>query len=247
MKILGYSERGIINSLIFSIGEHKELMSKFINKITVHESFKLGNPKRYTVLLEQSFSDFGDADLIIIIHYKNEKIEKAEDKKVLFIEGKVKTSGSNWNIKTQHEKYIQMKEYKGYSSNLFYQLYFKKQLIDHWPDIKNDLKKDKRDRKVAIKSFFRNRKIGNNPIVHKAFNLIECKEAYYIGIVPTKQSDINNFDGLVDFDMCFLSWEKVEEFCEENKNEHPCLEKVLEIFEYNDEQIYSRDKKLKSI
>lgn len=52
MKILGYSERGIINSLIFSIGEDKELMSKFINKITVHESFKLGNPKRYTVLLE---------------------------------------------------------------------------------------------------------------------------------------------------------------------------------------------------
>lgn len=240
MKILGYSERGIINSFIFSIGEDKELMSKFINKITVHESFKLGNPKRYTVLLEQSFSDFGDADMVIIIHYKDKEVEKAEDKIVLFIEGKVNTSGSNWIIKTQHDKYIQKKEYKGYSSNLFYQLYFKKQLIDNWPDIKNDLEKDTKDRKVAIQSFFRKRKIGNNPIVHKAFNLIECKEAYYIGIVPTKQSEIDNFDGKIDFDMSFLSWEKVEEFCEENKEQHACLEKVLDIFDYNDQQIYNR-------
>ncbi|RBN49348.1 hypothetical protein [Flavobacterium psychrolimnae] len=246
MKILGYSERGIINSLIFSIGEDKELMGEFINKITLNEPFNLGKPDRYTVLLEQSFSDFGDADLVIIIHYKDEKIEKADDKIVLFIEGKVKTSGSNWIIKTQFDKYFQKKEYKGYSSNLFYQLYFKKQLIDNWPEIKKQIEKDKIDKKgekLEIKSFFRNRKIGNNPIVEKAFNLIECKEAYYIGIIPTLQEDINKFNDKIDFEMSFLSWEKVEEFCEENKSKHPSLEKVIEIFDYNDKQIYNRIKK----
>ena len=235
MKILGYSERGIINSLIFSIGEDKELMSKFINTITLQESFKLGNPKRYTVLLEQSFSDFGDADLVIIIHYEDEKVEQAKDKVVLFIEGKVKTSGSNWVVKTQFDKYLQKKEYKGYSSNLFYQLYFKKQLVDNWAAIKQNKLDGKKN---GIDSFFRSRKIGNNPIVEKAFSLIECKEAYYIGIVPTLQADLDTFNEKVDYDMSFLSWEKVEEFCQQNE-----LTKVLEIFDYNGEQIYKKSKK----
>ncbi|MCG9792462.1 hypothetical protein [Flavobacterium algicola] len=236
MKILGYSERGIINSLIFSIGEDKVLMNKFIETITIHESFNLGTPERYTVLLEQSFSDFGDADLVIIIHYKDEKIEKAADKIVLFIEGKVKTSGSNWIIKTQFDKYFQKKEYKGYSSNLFYQLYFKKQLIDNWAILKQNKLDGNRS---GIKSFFRNRKIGDNPIVEKAFNLIECKEAYYIGIIPTLKEDLKKFNDKIDFEMSFLSWERVEEFCREND-----LQKVLNIFDYNDKQIYNRVKKL---
>lgn len=238
MKILGYSERGIINSLIFSIGEDKALMDKFIGKISLPKPFELGNPKRYTILLEQSFSDFGDADLVIIIHYKDEEVEKAEDKIVLFIEGKVNTSLSSWNINTHFNNYDKKEEFDGYSSNLFYQLYFKKQLIDNWPIIEQQIKKEKKEKEIEIKSFFRPRKIGNNPIVHKAFNLIECSKAYYIGLIPAKQVDFDKFEGKLDFDIHFLLWETVEKFCEDHK-----LKKVIEIFEYNDEQIYKRDKK----
>lgn len=235
MKILGYSERGIINSLIFSIGEDKELMDEFIDKISLPKPFELGNPKRYTILLEQSFSDFGDADLVIIIHYKDEEVEKAEDKKVLFIEGKVNTSLSSWNINKHYDNYNKGEKFDGYSSNLFYQLYFKTLLIKNW----NDINVNKENKEFKVDSKFRERKIGNNPIVHKAFDLIECCQAYYIGLIPTRQVDFDEFKGKLDFDMHFLLWETVEKFCEDNK-----LEKVLKIFEHNDEQIYKRDKKI---
>jgi hypothetical protein len=239
MKILGYSERGIINSLIFSIGEDKVLMDKFIDKISLPKPFELGNPKRYTILLEQSFSDFGDADLVIIIHYKEEEVEKPEDKIVLFIEGKVNTSLSSWNINKHYDNYKNGVKYDGYSSNLFFQLFFKKQLIDNWTKIEQHIKNDKIG---EIKSFFRPRKIGNNPIVHKAFNLIECSQAYFVGLIPTRQVDFDKFEGKLDFDVHFLLWETVENFCKKNKSEYPSLEKVIKIFDYNDEQIYKRDK-----
>ena len=82
MKILGYSERGIINSLIFCIVESKdkELMNKFIELIKIPELTVLGEPNDYTILLEQSFSGFGDADLVIIMEYDMRKtpIETSE-------------------------------------------------------------------------------------------------------------------------------------------------------------------------
>ena len=240
MKILGYSERGIINSLIFSIGENKELMDKFIAKINLPKPFELGNPKRYTILLEQSFSDFGDADLVIIIHYKDKEVEKAEDKKVLFIEGKVNTSLSSWNINKHYDNYLDGVKFDGYSSNLFYQLYFKKQLIDNWSDINTNIE----NKEFKTESKFRDRKIGNNPIVHKAFKMIECSQAYYIGLIPTRQDAFKDFKGNLDFDMHYLLWETVEKFCDDNIEKYPSLEKVLEIFVYNDEQIYKRDKKV---
>ena len=79
------------------------------------------------------------------------------------------------------------------------------------------------------------RKIGENKVVLKAIKKIKkCKEAYYIGIIPSKQVDIDKFESKIDFDMHFLSWEKVHEFC---KNEQK-LKKVVKIFKYNKGHIY---------
>lgn len=234
MKILGYSERGIINSLIFNIGDDKDLMSKFIGLIDFPKTFELGSPKDYTILLEQSFSRFGDADLVILIHY-----EKAEDKKVLFIEGKVKTSNGNWNIQSQFDKYIDpikdvnKMKHKNYWSNLFSQLYLKNLLIERWDDINND------NKFVIDTPFLGQRKIGTNRIVLNAFNLIKCtkNKAHYIGLIPTSKVDLDNFKGKLDFDMHFLLWEKVHDFCKKEEK----LKDVLEIFEYNKGQIYKYD------
>ncbi len=230
MKILGYSERGIINSLVFSIGEDKELMDEFISLINIPEIEKLKDTaKDYTILLEQSFSRFGDADLVIIIHYK-----KPENNKVLFIEGKVKTSSGNWNIQYQFDKYDDEEQYKkkekysGYSSNLFFQLYLKQLLF-------NNFTISEFEKGVIEPKFDDIRKIGENKVVLKAIKKIKkCKVAYYIGLIPTKQVDIDKFESKIDFDMHFLSWEKVYEFC---KNEQK-LKKVVKIFKYNKGQIY---------
>lgn len=240
MKILGYSERGIINSLIFKIGENKKLMNQFIDLISEHNNIDLGKPTDYTILLEQSFSDFGDADLIIIVKYKNPK-----HKKVLFIEGKVRAQKNSWKIQGEYEKYTKKEKFIGYSSNLFYQLYFKSLLMKHWYEI------DK-NKEFEVDSNFRNRKIGNNEVVLKAFiKLKECKEAYYIGLIPTKQEEIKVFlkdnekilEADKDLKLHFLSWETVHKFCEEHK-----LKKVLKIFKFNKGQIYQpMDKQLEAI
>jgi hypothetical protein len=77
------------------------------------------------------------------------------------------------------------------------------------------------------------RKIGNNRIVLKAFELIGYSQAYYIGIIPTSQENIKNFTDKNDCGLHFLAWETVRKFCEDQK-----LNKVLEIFEFNKGQIY---------
>lgn len=222
MKILGYSERGIINSLIFNIGEDKELLNKFIESIKLRNPFELGEPKDYTILLEQSFSRFGDSDLIIIIDY-----EKPENKKVLFFEGKVKTYKRNWNIQTQFNKYKKQEKYNGSSSNLFFQLHLKKLLIENLVEIKE---------KGGIREpkFGDFRKKGSNKIVLDAFDLIADSEAYYIGLIPISQKKIDEFiEENKDLGLHFISWETVYDFCQCNN-----LEKVKEIFKYNEGQIY---------
>lgn len=240
MKILGYSERGIINSLIFSIGEDKEiegneLMGRFINKISLPEKLLLGIPLNYTILLEQSFSRFGDSDLVILIHY-----EKAEDDIVLFIEGKVKRSQrKHWGLKAEFERYFEKEQYEkkikynGYSSNLFFQLHLKKQMFDNCnlSDFKNGVYEPK---------FNDNRKIGENKVVLKALEKIKrCKEAYYIGIIPSTNDEIKELikdnDYISDnLKIHFLSWKTVHDFCKAEDK----LEKVVKIFEYNKGQIY---------
>lgn len=232
MEILGYSERGMINSLMYNIGEDKELLKAFIKLISLPESIDIEDANDFEIIIEQSLSQFGDADLIIIAHCNNNK------KKVLFFEAKVKTTQGNWIIGDQFAKYNVNNEkkgyYKGYSSNLFYQLYLKKLLIDNHSSIVNDgIVEDKLEKK---------RSIGGNVIVKNAAKMIgEGTSYYYIGIIPTMDDDIkaflnNNNDSLKDNfgkELYFLSWKTIKDFCEKEK-----LQKVLKVFEYNDGQIY---------
>jgi hypothetical protein len=223
-RILGYSERGIINSLIFSIGEDNELMGKFIGLIGIDEIKELGKPTDYEILLEQSFSDFGDADLIIIIKYENPLREI-----VLFIEGKVKTyQRKYWDIKEEYKKFTKKDKYNGSASNLFFQLYLKSLLMQSREKI--ILKKDS-----IIEAKHRTRKIGNNDVVFRAFKkLLPCETSYYIGLIPSTDEEIKTFKKNDKTGYHYLSWKSVHEFCKSEKK----LKKVLDVFDYNEGQIY---------
>lgn len=231
MKILGYSERGIINSLIFSIGEKKELMNAFIGKIAIPEIELLRDSvKDYTILLEQSFSRFGDSDLVIIIEY-----EKPIKNKVLFIEGKVNTFKGSWNIQSQFDKYIEpindenIIKPTNYWSNLFSQLHLKKLLIENWNSIVFE------DDFEINTAYLGNRKIGSNGIVMSALQFIKCdiSDAYFVGLIPSAESEIEKFQQNHNTGNYYISWGKVHQFCKDYK-----LEKVLDIFNYNEGQIY---------
>ena len=101
-------------------------------------------------------------------------------------------------------------------------------LVKHWNDINEN-------KGFEVDSYFRKRKIGDNPIVLKAFQeLKNCKNAYHIGLIPTLENDIKCFLlGKEDLGIHFLSWETIHQFCIDKK-----IENVLEIFKFNEGQIY---------
>ena len=224
MAIYGYSERGIINSLLFSIGNDASLMYEFIRLIKIPTLFEQGKPKSYDILLEQSFSQFGDADLVIIMHYENN-----QKSKVLFIEGKVKTyQKKHWSVQKQYEEFITLDKSKKNTSNLFFQLHLKKLLIDNAEKINNN--------EIVEEPWYKTqRSIGKNDIVKNAFNKVKNCDAYYIGLIPSTQNEINDFvkrytkpDKVTILNsMHVLSWHLVKKFCEKKNYEKNFLNEIL--------------------
>ncbi|WNM17975.1 hypothetical protein [Flavobacterium capsici] len=232
MAIYGYSERGIINSLVFSIGDDNALMGSFIKSLGI--PMRLGTPREYTVLLEHSFFELGVSDLIIIISYD----DSAEDK-VLFIEGKAKNSGStNWPIVYYQDRFDKNKEHHGFTSNLFFQLHLKKLLFDRREVIMET-------GEIIEPRFNKKRKTARNPIVTRAFEHIAKCRPFYVGIVPLTDREIAEFNSTVVYTnypedfvkigkyIHLVSWETVYGFCIAKG-----LETVNSNFEYNRELFF---------
>ncbi|MEI8048909.1 MAG: hypothetical protein WCI92_16120 [Bacteroidota bacterium] len=222
MKILGYSERGIINSIIFNIGDKIHLVKDLVNLISFPNKIDIGDPDDYTILLEQSLSRFGDCDLIIIFTYNSSK-----RKTVLFLEAKVKTIQGKWSLDKHFESYNYLPVKKGNTSNLFSQLYLKRLLMEDYDPVQ----------KSAIDKYNKVRKIGKNDIVHKAFSQFsDATDKFYIGIIPATDLEIHAFLGKHFKYSCpyyFVSWKSIHDFCILNN-----LSKVLEVFDHNKGQIY---------
>jgi len=185
VEVYGYSERGIFNSIVFYFGVYFDKIPNFLKTLEIEDETIYEQEVKYTFLVEQSFSDFGSCDLVIIAENQQKK-----SKIVVFIEGKVKTSQVGFSLEQQ---FLKLKDcnvkFKGISSNIFVQLYYKYLLIkiiqnniDETTNlIINDIfKKDKNNE----------RKIGNNKIVLKAIEKIRnATKIYYVAILPEyKQS-----------------------------------------------------------
>jgi hypothetical protein len=137
-KVTGYSERGVINSLIYNIFYSKNNLEKikiFLSMIclpnlgNIQNNIRISdfsNVNKVEILIEQSFSDFGDCDLVILVE-KNINSEKV--KQAIFVEAKVKTyrvsRSSSWSIAKEYDKFKNKN-----TSSLFFQLYSKMQLIE---------------------------------------------------------------------------------------------------------------------
>jgi hypothetical protein len=258
MDILGYSERGIINALFYEMKfsqDNLQLLNDFLSLVSFPYrtvNFQISDAK---ILIEQSFSDFGDADVVLLVNNQG-------DKQVIFIEAKVKTFQGSWSIRKEFEKFkegiAKQESPKGFSSNLFVQLYFKTKLIKA---LKSDsiqleegvqfpeclLKKDRKTHKRVIL-----RKIGENEVVLEAVNQLEdySKDAFFIALVPDDTSSLRNFyqntlkgyrpNGFQEWDIRnwgYHSWAQVEEFCRKCKNR---LDGTINIFNFNKGQIYEK-------
>ena len=249
MEILGYSERGILNSLLYEIRYAKngdELLNQLIDKM----KFPLTDDKplrgNALVLVEQSLSDFGDADAVVLIQ------SDANKKCAIFIEAKV---GAKWSIEDRFDGFKKGVKsdfvQRGFSSNIFTQLYHKQQIIKYSMDeLKAGICFPKWSFTKKAQAKGKKRKIGCNPVVRKAAEEIKqyCDEAFYLLLVPEDDSSVDKFfnDTLRKISLPevpgwdashfgYLTWGTVEKFCEQCK-----LNDTLDTFEYNGEQIYKK-------
>ena len=123
IKLLGYSERGLLNSLFYELSARDksiELLGRLLNQAYFSgggHAFKISEAQ---IFIEPSLSDFGDADTVLLI-------KNSGRKQTVFIEAKVKTfKKKEWLIKNEFEKFRAGVEDKKVSvSNLFAQLYQK--------------------------------------------------------------------------------------------------------------------------
>ena len=76
VDLIGYSERGMMNAISEDLAHSSDpaLVGDFMSQF----SFPTSPPPDWTeikqvkILVEQSFSDFGDADMLILIEHKNQ-------------------------------------------------------------------------------------------------------------------------------------------------------------------------------
>ncbi|MFI3328111.1 MAG: hypothetical protein SNH79_03755 [Rikenellaceae bacterium] len=188
-KIIGYSERGIMNAILYTIGNDKKKVAEFLTTITGKKVVASDN---YKIYIEHSLSGFGSPDTVII-----------HNNVVYFIEFKVCAGVKTWSLKKQCEDY---KSKKYDASNVFYQLYLKKLLFDAEVEGEFVVK----DEKANGKGKDMERKIGSNECVKSLFDEIKndkCSGVEYIGIVPKVEKDF----GCGEEGFLFCEWSKLLE------------------------------------
>jgi hypothetical protein len=245
MKILGYSERGLVNSLFYEIKYSEKsvlLLSRFLSLIDFQSgknNFRLEN--NLILFLEQSFSDFGEADAVLL--FKEDGLKKS-----IFFEAKVKTSLKKiWSIDEEFNAFKNGVKSKVSSSNLFMQLYFKQALMTALQ--KDDLSLLQNEG-IAFPGWSskRIRSLGKNEVVKRAVEALKShsESAHYIAIVPDETQKVALFfkQKLCKYQLAsveywntvnwgLITWLEIELFCKEH-----CLRETLEVFEHNRGQIY---------
>ncbi len=187
VEINGYSERGVLFSLFHEIKYHPQglrILGDILSEIKFKSdvSFK---PIEIEIMMEQSFSDFGDADVVLLIKGKN------GSNQVVFIEAKVQAS-----VKTKSFKMPSVKYNKKNVPSLYRQLFLKYLMV-------KELKRNMSVEEIrtiesnnvpdALKKMVgETRKIGKNPVVHLAVqNICKCLypikgkgQVFYVALVP---------------------------------------------------------------
>ena len=244
MEVLGYSERGIINSLFYEMRSSQnslELLGEFLALVSFPYravKFQIFDAR---ILVEQSFSDFGDADAVLLVNNRGHR-------QVVFIEAKVKTFQRRyWRIVDEFEQFKRgIDKERVSSSNLFAQLYHKVRLVKA---LQTGGSRQLHDGvRFPGCSSKQDRRIGRNRVVLRAVDQVEgyCKDALFAALLPDDIANLGAFydrtlrdyspEGFQEWDIGnwgHLSWLQVEEFCKRRD-----LLATLRTFEYNEGQIY---------
>ena len=245
MNVYGYSERGILNALLYEILYANNDGDALLSRLIAKASFPLtdNNPSsgNATVLVEQSLSQFGDADAIILISSNTVNC-------TIFVEAKVLSQSRDWQFSAQFSKFEAGLKSEVDSSNIFTQIYHKQRLVSA---LKNSgINALQQGIKFPEWSTKPKRKIGKNPVVLRAAKCIQqhADNVFYLALVPDNDERVatffNNtlrkaqFPTVPEWNVShygYLTWAKVKSFCEQNQ-----LAATLDVFAYNNGQIFPK-------
>lgn len=223
----------MIWTLLGELARHPDahnLLAKLLNQISLRSSQPaFEKPNVSTLMIEQSFSDFGDADALLLLDYE-------AGQRCAFIEAKVSCGKSTWHIGNELSKFRAGNDsQKKAFSNLFCQLYAKQLLVE---TLKQGAVPDEG---VAFLEGFKKRKIGKNKVVHRAVEKLKeyVQHATYIALLSNTEGfhdavcEFETWSGNTCGMWAVLSWAQVEDFCHQHE-----LALTLEAFKYNHSQIY---------
>ena len=224
MTIYTYSERGIVDSLVYSLNDD-ELVKKFL--ILGYPELRNKSLTDINFYLEHSLSEFGSPDLIVT--YK-----LAGKKTVVFIEAKVTNGKKSWTLVRQYEEYRdKANKPKDITSNFFRQIALKELLImnKNLAESKGVISKDNR-----VMGTKEERKLGENEIVLKLFNSIKDADKFdYLGLVPEASQPFFNEEHKELFSRIkYITWAQIKDFAVNNK-----LQYLIDNFEWNKGLIYN--------
>jgi hypothetical protein len=240
METLGYSERGVLNTLFFE-AQYSAAPERRLEMLMGLFRFSKANhcPGKITdalVLIEQSYSDFGDADATLLLD--------GVRRECVFIEAKVKTCGrADWRIEDEWSNFLRLVQSGNSDSNLFIQLYRKQRLANHLRAVRANPNHVSAPCAIAQRW-----SLGTNEVVLRAAGLLDSyvDRPFFVGIVPDDPARIQAFVSsakpnltgqLPDFDMSewgFFSWHDLYAMCATGSD----WPNTLSCLEFNSGQIF---------
>jgi hypothetical protein len=248
LRINGYSERGMVNAVCEDI-----MHARGVQRLATPLSWcrfpfqpegvpDFGGITAAHILVEQSFSDFGDLDLLFLLDH-------ADRKQSVLIEAKVATDTSSpKRIDDQWEDFLSFLQGDAdQTSSLFVQLYRKLRLIERVADL---------NRPFDPHPLWGRQSLGANRVVLKAARLLADyrEHPWYVALVPDDSHDVARFfsSTLRDYRpdphqlpgwdvrrMGYLTWPELHDHVREEPAQAQ-WQRTLSAFEWNEHQIYQR-------
>lgn len=252
MQLYGYSERGLVNAFCYDCVRNpngEALLAEILEETCfplLEDEPSFAGIRQATFLVEQSLSQFGDCDLIILCDPVDGR------KTVVFCEFK---RGSRWTLKDEWKKFtvrVENNIRENLTSNLFCQLYFKQRFVTALADSTHGSIVDglEFDEPLNIRRGTGRRKIGTNQTVLDAVDIIlpYAQNPFFLMVVPQQidQHELGSFleqtnerrTGLRSWSSNrwgHLSLSALRSFCERSQ---PAFDHTLSIFEFNRAQLY---------
>jgi len=190
IKLLGYSERGMMNALADDIHHSTDPTSTLSEFLSWFDFPMTDSPPCFqdienaTLLVEQSFSDFGDLDLLILLEHRDKR------RQAILIEAKVSNDTNSWRtVEDRWDEFTQMLNGgEGTTSNLFVQLHRKVRMVKFLLSKKDGYEPD---------IFTPRGSQGTNQVVGRAIELVReyigDGNVWYGAILPDETGELDAF------------------------------------------------------